>query len=213
VKRLVNLSLVIPAALCAAAFFAACGGGKLSDSDNAQGQAEAQAQAQMPEGHPPIQPQGSLGSSEPTDDNALPLKLKGMNSIVELKEGMAATDNAEARAAYESGYRKTFTADAEKRDYAGAAQDLQHAIELDPNYAEAYRALGYAEFNMGFNVDGALKDYLKAVELKPSYGEAHYALAFMYAMGDRTKGAEHFKKAMELGVPDERNLGERFYPQ
>jgi TPR repeat protein len=64
---------------------------------------------------------------------------------------------------------------------------------------------------MGFNVDGALADYKKAVELKPDYGEAHYALAFMYAMGDREKGVEHFKKAMALGVPDERNLGEKFY--
>ena len=35
----------------------------------------------------------------------------------------------------------------------------------------------------------------------------------MYAVGDRTKGAEHFKKAIELGVPDERGLAEHFYPE
>jgi tetratricopeptide (TPR) repeat protein len=184
-----------------------CGGGKLSDDK----QEEA---AELPEGHPPVQQGGSaLGSSAPTDDNPLPLKLEGLNSLVELKQGMEAESNAEARAAFEAGYRKTFTADADKRNYDGAAQDLTHAIELDPNYAEAYRARGYAKFNMGFNVDGALQDYQKAVELKPDYGEAHYALAFMYAMGDRTKGAEHYKKAMELGVPDERDLGSRFYSE
>jgi tetratricopeptide (TPR) repeat protein len=193
------------AAIGAAVVLVGCGGGKISDNDKEE--------AALPEGHPPVQQGSSLGSSAPTDDNALPLKLEGLNSLVELKEGMTATDNTEARAAFETGYRKTFTADADKRDYAGAAQDLNHAIELDPNYAEAYRALGYAKFNMGFNVDGALQDYMKAVEIKPDYGEAHYALAFMYAMGDRTKGAEHYKKAMELGVPDERDLGSRFYAE
>jgi tetratricopeptide (TPR) repeat protein len=204
VKRLLDPRFVIAAAM-GAALLAGCGGGQLSDSEAEKGEAA------MPEGHPPVQ-QGALGSAGPTDDNPLPLKLEGMNSLVGLEEGMEATDSAEARAAYEAGYRKTFTADADKRDYAGAATDLTRAIELDPDYAEAYRALGYAKFNMGFNVDGALQDYMKAVELKPDYGEAHYALAFMYAMGDRTKGAEHFKKAMALGVPDERDLGSRFYP-
>lgn len=196
------------ACIGAALLLAGCGGGQLKDSK--EGNTETAA---LPEGHPPVKQGSALGSTAPTDDNALPLKLKGLNSLVELKEGMAATDNAEARASFESGYRKTFTADADKRDYAGAMKDLNHAIQLDPNYAEAYRALGYATFNMGFNVDGALQDYLKAVQLKPDYGEAHYALAFMYAMNDRTKGAEHYKKAMDLGVPDERDLGSRFYSQ
>ena len=58
---------------------------------------------------------------------------------------------------------------------------------------------------------------VKAIELKPDYGEAHYALSFMCAMdpsnqANMAKGAEHFKRAMELGVEDERNLGQRFYP-
>jgi len=154
-----------------------------------------------------------LGSDAPTDDNALPLKLTGLNSLEEMKQGMQGTENAEARADFEAGYRKTFTADGSKRDYAGAILDLNKALALDPKFAQAHRALGYAQFNMGFNTDGALAEYLKAVELKPDYGEAHYALAFMYAMPgqDRAKGEEHYKKAMELGIPDERGLGERFY--
>jgi hypothetical protein len=32
-------------------------------------------------------------------------------------------------------------------------------------------------------------------------------------MDNTEKGAEYFKKAMELGVADERDLGTRFYPQ
>jgi tetratricopeptide (TPR) repeat protein len=154
---------------------------------------------------------GALGDQGPTDDNPLPLKLTGLNSLEELNRALAATDVAEARVPFEAGYRKTFSADAGKRDYPGAVKDLEAVLVLDPDYAEAYRALGYAKFNMGFDVNSAMANYTKAVELEPDYGEAHYALAFLYAMGDRDKGKVHFRKAMELGVPDERNLGPRFY--
>jgi tetratricopeptide (TPR) repeat protein len=152
-----------------------------------------------------------MGSDAPTDEHAIPLKLEGLNSRAELDRALATVEDPAVREAFESGYRKTFTADPARRDYAGAAQDLRKVVEGAPGFAEAYRALGYAEFNQGFNVDAAMTHYLRAVELKPDYGEAHYALAFMYAMGNREKGVVHFRKAMELGVPDERNLGERFY--
>ncbi len=191
-----------------------CGGGQLSDSkDEATGQAQDQTsdQAALPEGHPPMGGTSGLGSSAPTDDDPLPLKLTGLSSLVELEASAAGTKNKEAREAFIAGYRKTFTADAAKRDYNGAEGDLSKAIQLDPNFAEAYRALGYARFNTGFNVQAAMDAYLKAVELKPKYGEAHYALSFMYAMNDLESGKVHFEKAMELGIPDERQLGSRYY--
>ena len=189
-----------------------CGGGKLP-------QESKKDQAALPEGHPPVDGSapmggGGLGAAGPTDGNALPLKLEGLSSAAEMERGKAMTQNKEARTAFESGFRKTFTSDPQKRDYQGAVQDLDKALSLDPNFAAAYRARGYAKFNLGFNVQEAMTDYLKAVELKPDYGEAHYALAFMYAMpgqGDRAQGEVHFKRAMELGVPDERGLKEKFY--
>ena len=194
--------------------FLGCGGGQLSDSKT-QDQAQDQTtdQAALPEGHPPTAggPTGTLGSDAPTDDDPLPLKLTGLTSLEELEASAAGTDNPEAREAFMAGYRKTFTADADKRDYAGAEQDLGRAVGLDPGFAEAHRALGYARFNLGFNVQAAMDGYLKAIELRPDYGEAHYALAFMYAMGDLESGKEHFEKAMELGIPDERSLGSRYY--
>ena len=190
---------------------AGCGGGKLPESTEKE-------KAALPEGHPPVEGgggmAGGLGDAGPTDENALPLRLQGLSSVQELEKGKTMTENEEARQAFESGFRKTFTADAQKRDYTGATQDLDRALGLDPNFAAAYRARGYAKFNLGFNVPDALSDYLKAVELRPDYGEAHYALAFMYAMpgqGDIQKGAVHFERAMELGIPDERSLKEKFY--
>ena len=190
-----------------------CGGGKLPQ------ESKGKDQAALPEGHPPVDGSapmggGALGASGPTDGNAIPLRLEGLSSAAEMARGKAMTQNAEAQAAFESGFRKTFTSDPGKRDYQGAVQNLDTAIGLDPSFAAAYRARGYAKFNLGFNIQDAMTDYLKAVELKPDYGEAHYALAFMYAMpgeGDRAKGEEHFKRAMELGVPDERDLKTKFY--
>jgi tetratricopeptide (TPR) repeat protein len=190
---------------------AGCGGGKLPE-DQAKA---APGSQELPPDHPPIgggpMAGGMGGESGPTDDHALPLKLTGVNSIEELEKGEASAGSEEARAAYEAGYRKTFTADSQKRDYAGAVTDLEKAISVNPGFAHAYRALGYALFNQGFNVQAALENYRKAVDLDPNYGEAHYALAFMYAMNDLDKGAVHFKKAMELGVPDERNLRDQYY--
>lgn len=200
--RIVSVLILVLAVLTG------CGGGKLNEEEQ---------EAQLPEGHPPIggAPGGGmgqgLGSDAPTDGHQLPLKLTGLNSVKEMERSRNGTSNAEAQELFAQGFRKTYTADGSKRDYPGAVADLEKAVALDPEFAEAYRALGYAKFNMGFDVNAAMVNYQKAVELDPEYGEAHYALAFLYAMGDRTKGAEHFKKAMELGVPDESNLKERFY--
>ena len=46
----------------------------------------------------------------------------------------------------------------------------------------------------------------------PDYGEAHYALSFMLTQSDLERGRRHFERAMQLGVPDERNLRGQFYP-
>jgi len=206
------ISRTIPVLLAGALVAATgCGGGKLPEN-------QQQAESELPPGHPPVGDAraggpmaGALGDQGPTDDNPLPLKLTGLNSLEELNRALDDTDVEEAKPLFEEGYRMTFTADAAKRNYPGAVKDLEQVIVLDPDYAEAYRALGYAKFNMGFDVNAAMENYTKAVELNPDYGEAHYALAFLYAMGDRDKGKVHFEKAMELGVPDERNLGSRFY--
>jgi Tfp pilus assembly protein PilF len=152
------------------------------------------------------------GSQSAADPSTLPLKETGSGSEAELERGRKATSNAEAAEAYAQGFRLTFTSDQAQRNYAAAKDLFQKALSLDPNYAEAHRGLAYAEFNLGFNREEALKHYKQAIELKPDYGEAHYALAFMYAMDNLEEGAVHFKKALELGVEDERNLGQRFYP-
>jgi tetratricopeptide (TPR) repeat protein len=214
--RTLGSAFVLAAALAALACNRAPDQGKRVATTSARDMAPqggaGSMSGQLPEGHPPIGTTGGASPQEALDPETLPLKEKGSGSLAELTRGQAATKNAEAATDFAQAFRLTFTSDNARRDYPRARELYQKALALDPKYAEAYRGLAYAEFNIGFNRDAALTNYMKAIELKPDYGEAHYALAFMYAMDDVSKGEVHFKKAMELGVDDERNLGQRFYP-
>lgn len=143
----------------------------------------------------------------------LALKLEGIGGKAELDHALAKLDDEDARGLFEMGYRQCFAVDPTKRDYPAVTAAMNSVLQRDPDYAPAYRVLAYAALNTGFDMQGATKYYEKAVELDPDYGEAHYALSFMLTQFDIERGREHFKKAMELGVPDERNLGARFYPE
>ncbi len=154
---------------------------------------------------------GMMARAVATDDNPLPLKLKGINSVEELKRAAAQIKDKKLRKSFEHDFRLCFTEKRNLRNYQAARADLLKFIKKMPNFAPAYRLLGYAEFNIGFNVQKTLEYYQKALQINPNYGEVHYALAFMYVMSDLNKGLMHFRKAMALGVPDEHNLGPQYY--
>ncbi len=154
---------------------------------------------------------GLSGQMVATDDNPLPLKLKGINSVEEMRRAASQIKNKNLRKRFEHDFRLCFTENRNLRDYQAARADLLNFIQKMPNFAPAYRLLGYTEFNLGFHVQKTLEYYNKALQINPNYGEVHYALAFMYVMSDLNKGLMHFKKAMALGVPDEHNLGPQYY--
>lgn len=171
----------------------------------------ASAPAPVPQQPPLNAPFMQSQTTGPVEEGKpLPLKLSGMNSLEELNKGLSKLQDAESKQLFDDAFRKTFTADQSGRNYADAETKFRQVIKKNPKYAEAYRGLGYALFNQG-QAEAAMENYLKATEINPNYGEAHYALAFMYAMGDQAKGKQHYQKAMQLGIPDERQLGERFY--
>ena len=149
----------------------------------------------------------------PTDGAPVPLKQTGLGSGVELKRELAKLANPQQAAQFETAFRLTFTSDMQKRDYRQAQQILDTLLQAQPRFAPAYRTLAYAEFNMNpTDPSVSMQHYEKAVELDPNYGEAHYAIAFMCAAtGEKEKGVGHYKRAMELGVVDERSIGTRFY--
>ncbi len=65
----------------------------------------------------------------------------------------------------------------------------QHAIQLAPNYARAFNALGWAYIDMGRFGD-AFAPLVKAIQLNPQLAEAHYGIASAYL------GADNYAKAI-----------------
>jgi hypothetical protein len=160
------------------------------------------------QGMPPI---GMTDAQGPTDGKPVPLKISGSNSVEELTRDLARLSTPAQRELFETAYRDCFSARKAQRDYLQALDLANKLIAEKPDFAPAYRVLGYARLNTG-QMTESLNAYLKAVEIDPKYGEAHYALAFLYAMGEPAKGREHFQKAMKLGIKDEQQLGTQFYP-
>ena len=54
-----------------------------------------------------------------------------------------------------------------------AIKEFTKAIELKPDFYEAYYKRGYAKYRLG-EYDGAIADLTKTVEIKPDYFKAYY---------------------------------------
>ncbi len=63
--------------------------------------------------------------------------------------------------------------------YGAAIAAYTKAIELNPQFAEAYCGRGHAYRQMR-EYDAAIKDYTKAVELKPDYAEAYNNMGYAH---------------------------------
>ena len=73
------------------------------------------------------------------------------------------------------------------------------AIELAPDYADAYINLGIAYGKLDLNTK-AIESYEKAIELDPDYAIAYFNLGITYYnQGNTTWGIEQLKKAARLG--------------
>ncbi len=185
---------------------------------------DAPAAVGLPPGHPPLlanggrppapkggATRGGIGEKPTAESSEFPLRLEGPNSLAEMRRDAGKLENEALVGYFEEGFRACFTENQSKRDYRQAAQAFQALLAVRPEFAPAWRGLGYARFNTGFDVGGAMEAYQKAVDLDPDYGEAHYAIAFMWVMSDVERGRVHFERAMALGISDDRNLGSRFF--
>jgi tetratricopeptide (TPR) repeat protein len=179
--------------------------------------ANPESPSEMPAGHPPM---GSAASGAPptpaadvpTDGEAIPLKLTGIGSAQELERVSAKLSDPSLKKSLDKAFRYTFTPKTQFRDKAAAKAEYEKVIAADPSCAAAYRGLAYVLFDSG-QAEESFTNYQKALAIDPDYGEVHYAIAFIQAGSQHAEGLEHFKRAMALGVPDERKLGERFYTE
>ncbi len=83
-------------------------------------------------------------------------------------------------------------------DKQGAIADYTQAIQIDPNYAKAYRYRGVARYNLGDN-QGAIDDYTQAIKIDPNYANAYYARGdARYLLGDKQGGIDDYTQAIRI---------------
>ena len=83
-------------------------------------------------------------------------------------------------------------------DYRGAIADYDRAIELKPDYADAYYNRRISKSALG-DYYGAIADYSRAIELKPDFAEAYYNRANAKSeLGDYEGAKADRKRAIEL---------------
>lgn len=91
-------------------------------------------------------------------------------------------------------------------DDARGMSDLGKAIELKPDYAEAYFERGL-KYDLANNSAAALADYNKALQLNPRFLEAYRSRAVLYLLAGKGEAAiSDYTKIVEL-KPD----GESYY--
>jgi Flp pilus assembly protein TadD/peptidoglycan hydrolase CwlO-like protein len=87
--------------------------------------------------------------------------------------------------------------------YEDALARLDESIHYDPKNPKAYNCVGVITSQKGF-VNRAEAAFNEAVKLDPEFGDAHFNLAVLYATREKpdpNRAAEHYNRAMLLGVP------------
>jgi TolB-like protein/DNA-binding winged helix-turn-helix (wHTH) protein/cytochrome c-type biogenesis protein CcmH/NrfG len=93
---------------------------------------------------------------------------------------------------------------------AKALEELNHALKLDPDLADAYLARGmlYWTHHNGFPHERAIREIKHAIELDPNLAEAHHWLATVFMhVGLLDKAEQHLRIALRL---EPTNVGFRY---
>lgn len=142
--------------------------------------------------------------------NELHLQLSAKDDIL---LSVVPTSNIEALQRYMRGRQLL-----ERGNFESFKQAVHHfseATELDPNYAEAWVAIAYANDKMHKTGLIGLQEYVsvaapsieRALKINSSLSEAHAELAALqWQSGDIEAAEESFKTALELGPGDSRSL-------
>lgn len=90
----------------------------------------------------------------------------------------------------------------QKRFFNGAISDYNRAIELDPEYKQAFNHRGLAKFYLN-DFNSAIRDYDRALEIDPKFIEAYYnrGLAY-YGAKDYSAAISDFDKVIEMESKD-----------
>jgi tetratricopeptide (TPR) repeat protein len=121
-----------------------------------------------------------------TDEGAFVLQLTGTDTIADAK----------MKEAY-SYYLSAITCEINE-DFTGAIKELNKAIEIKPDFAEAYDKRGVVNTKM-YNYDKALRDLTKAINLKKNYAEAYSHRGIVqYVLQNFKKADADYTRAIEV---------------
>lgn len=87
----------------------------------------------------------------------------------------------------------------EIRDYSAAIAAYSNAIQLKPDFAEAYNNRGFAYYLNG-NPEMAIADFTRAIELRPNYPKAYNSRGVVYMANgyESSKAIADFDRAIAL---------------
>lgn len=84
------------------------------------------------------------------------------------------------------------------KDYQGAINDFNQAININPQYAEAYYSRGNARLELK-DYQGAINDFNQAIKINPQYGDAYSSRGTARsALGDIQGATNDMLQAQEL---------------
>ncbi|HLF18858.1 MAG TPA: tetratricopeptide repeat protein [Candidatus Omnitrophota bacterium] len=91
---------------------------------------------------------------------------------------------------------------ADAMDFDRAIRHFTRAIELDPEFKEAYSFRGNMYAKIGQD-DLALEDYARAIGIDPQFSEAYYNIGVLYQKkGQSDLALQQYDKALELNPAD-----------
>jgi tetratricopeptide (TPR) repeat protein len=137
-------------------------------------------------------------------NRSVPLLLAGMAWFTLAAGCTRESDPAPAAGSFETLVQEG-TDQFNRGQYTQALESYKKALEKEPKAATVYNLMGMAyRFHFNQTGDPALRQqelaaFRKAVEIQPDFPVALVNLgATLYAMGDKTQAAIHFKRALEL---------------
>jgi len=93
---------------------------------------------------------------------------------------------------------------AKSEDHQGAAEELEAAVRLDPEFADAYQQLGIEYGELGRPSDAA-NAFRRLLELSPDSVKGHCYLGLALLLtGDRAQSEQHIRLALRQSPEDAR---------
>ena len=139
------------------------------------------------------------------------LYLNRSTTRAEMIDFISSIDNSYQRISIDSDPANRLNNNSKRTySYDEAVADLNKAVKLFPDFAEAYYNRANLQALSG-SLPEAYEDYSKAIELNPSFAEAYYNRGVIQIfMKDTRKGCLDLSKAGELGILEAYEILKRY---